>query len=81
MSAAKTHPAYSGALYTPHDTNEINPPTRGVLLAEDGPLAVVLENDLSSFVIPKLAAGIIHPLCCKKILDTGTTATSVAIFR
>lgn len=79
--SASSDPAYSGQLWTPNDDNIINPPCRGILIAADGPVAVLLENDTNSFVIPNLVGGIIHPLKCKKILDTGTTATSVAIFR
>lgn len=79
-SVAKVVPATKGRLFTPSDSAVINPPCRGILIDTEGPVAVVLEDDTNSFVIPKLAAGIIHPLCCKQILDTGTTVTSVALF-
>lgn len=81
--SAQTIPAKYVRLVTPTDaTNFLEGPCRGILLAADGPVAVRMENQkaAAAVVIPLLVAGVIHPISCWGIEDTGTTATSVAVF-
>jgi hypothetical protein len=75
----KTDPAVQGIAFTPHDTNLINPATRGLLIATAGPVAVQFVAG-TTVVIPLLVAGIIHPLSVVRVMDTGTTETSVILF-
>lgn len=75
----KVNPAVNGEVYTPHDTNLINPATRGLLVEETGPVAVQFIAG-TTVVIPALAGGIIHPLEVVRVMNTGTTATAVVIF-
>jgi hypothetical protein len=76
---SKTNPAVNGVVYIPHDTNLINPATRGLLIEADGPVAVQFVAD-TTVVIPALAGGIIHPLEVVRVMDTGTVATAVVLF-
>ena len=50
--------------------------TRGILLAESGDIAIVDHTD-QTVVLPALAAGVVHPISCKEIKSTGTTATGI----
>lgn len=77
--SAKTSPAVRGLVITPSDTDFINPPTRGLLIEENGPVAVQFVAG-TTVVIPALAGGIIHPLEVVRVMDTGTTATEVVLF-
>lgn len=65
---------------TPDDDTDIAP-TRAILIETSGPVAVIGENDVVSVTIPYLVAGIWHPMAVKRILDTGTTETTVYVLR
>lgn len=80
MSTGKVIPAVKCQSYTPNDNTVFSTPTRGILIQDTGPVAVLLEDDSAPVTIPALAGGIIHPLACKKVLDAGTTATTVILF-
>jgi len=61
---------------TPHDTNDLSPPTRGLYVGVSGDIKVIsLDGNDVTFV--GIAAGIIHPISCTRVYDTGTTATDV----
>jgi len=73
-----TPPAAAEAI-TPADATYITP-TRGVYVGVSGDLKVImLDGTAVTFV--GLAAGVIHPIVCVLIYDTGTTATSIVALR
>lgn len=69
-------PARNAAEITPHDTNDLALVTRGIYVGVAGNLKVETANgDVVTFV--DLAAGMIHPIMCKQVYATGTTATDI----
>jgi hypothetical protein len=68
------------ASVTPDDDAVIEV-TRAILLEADGPVCVLGEGDSAPVTIPALAGGVWHPMRVTKILNTGTTATTVLVGR
>ena len=69
-------PARNAFAVTPHDTNDLANVTRGIYVGASGDLKVETANgNVVTFV--GLAAGMIHPISCKQVYATGTTATSI----
>lgn len=75
-------PASSVSLVTPNDDTDLATNSRGISFAEAGDLAVLLVADSEPVVIPEgsLAAGSIHPLRVRRVLNTGTTATGIVSY-
>lgn len=71
-------PAVSIFLITPNNSVDLSTPTRGLSIAAEGDLRVLTIND-ETVTVPEgaLAAGIIHPICVKRVYSTGTTATGI----
>lgn len=65
---------------TPNDTTDFYP-SRAIYIETTGPVALIPEGGDASITIPGLVGGVWHPICCTRILDTGTTATTVYIGR
>lgn len=63
-------------LQTPADGTTFEA-TRAIMIETTGPVAVLMKDDTSSVVIAGLLGGVWHPLQITKVLDTGTTATTV----
>jgi hypothetical protein len=63
-------------LRTPHDTTDFES-TRAIMIETTGPVAFIPEGQTTSVVVAGLSGGIWHPLRVTRILDTGTTATTV----
>lgn len=80
QQVGKMNPLTRFEAYTPHNDTIIEV-TRAVYLEESGPMAVLGQGDTAPVTIPALAAGVWHPMAVVKILDTGTTATTVYIGR
>lgn len=53
--------------------------TRGIFVGVSGDVAVIFcdDKDADSVTMLTLAAGVWHPLQVRRILSTGTTATSI----
>ena len=51
-------------------------PIRGLYVGVSGDVAIVdmMDNDIT---LEGLAAGVIHPIACKQVKATGTTATGI----
>lgn len=76
MAFTPVNPAQGGAAVTPHDTNNLAIPTRGLYVGVSGNVKVdMIDGSTLTFV--GLAAGIIHPLAVRRVYSTGTTATSI----
>lgn len=60
---------------------DANGVTRGVYVGVTGNLAVVFADqpDSAAVTLVGLAAGIWHPMQIQKVMQTGTTATSVVL--
>lgn len=72
-------PVASAAAITPHDSNRITP-TRGLYIGVSGDVKVIML-DGSTVTFTGLAAGVIHPICCVLVYNTGTTATNIVALR
>ena len=51
--------------------------TRGILLDEDGAVAIKLAGDSNAITLGSLAKGVVHPLAVKQLMSTGTVNTKV----
>jgi hypothetical protein len=61
---------------TPHDTNNLAAPTRGIYVGVSGDLKVD-SHDGNAITFVGISAGIIHPISCTRVYNTGTTATNI----
>jgi hypothetical protein len=73
----RTEPARKGAAVTPSDTVDLTNLTRGVYVGAGGDLAVIFANDTASTTLVAVPTGVVLPIAVRRILSTGTTATSV----
>ena len=64
---------------TPSDSADIQL-TRGILIGVTGTLAVITASN-ETITITGLAVGVIHPLCVRRVLATGTSATVISAYR
>ncbi len=71
-----TASAASGAAVTPSDTAAL-PMTRAVYVGGTGNLAVQLWRDTNPVLLVSVQAGTLLPIRIRKVLETGTTATSI----
>lgn len=62
---------------TPHDTNDLANVARALWVGGAGNVAVLLSEDSSAVTFVGVAAGTLLPLRAKRVLSTGTTATSI----
>lgn len=71
-----TSSATHAAVVTPSDSTTLGSNCRGFTLGTAGDVKVTtLDGD--AVVFTALAAGFIHPIACKRIWSTGTTATGI----
>lgn len=71
-----TSPAENAFAITPDDEEELVAVTRGIYVGVSGDLVVITAND-DEVTFVGLAAGIIHPLRVKAVLETGTDAEDI----
>ena len=78
----QTAPILGGVIsVTKSDATEYDPPLRGLYVGVSGDVAVTFTDDTTVTYVG-LVAGVIHPITnIKKILSTGTTATSIVAHR
>lgn len=74
---AKTKPITKVVAVTKSDATVYNPPLRAVYVGGSGDLAVIAADDTSAVTLVSLMAGIWHPIECKQIMSTNTTATDI----
>lgn len=70
-------PITSAFEITPDDDSDLADVATGLYVGTSGDVAVILANDTQEVVLPNLAAGVWHPMCVKRVLDTGTDATDI----
>ena len=69
-------PVEEGFNVTPNDSTDFEQFTRGIYVGVTGNLAIhTVRGSILTFV--GLASGIIHPIRVRRVLATGTTATSI----
>jgi hypothetical protein len=71
-----TAPARDGFAITPNDAADITAVTRAVYVGGPGNLAIVLQSG-ATVTLSNVASGSLLPLRIKRLLATGTTATSI----
>lgn len=76
MQQNPTDPALELAVVTPHDTNDIFP-ARGLYVGVGGNVAVIAGGDTAAVTLVGVNAGTILPIRVRRVLATGTTATSI----
>lgn len=77
-AAIETIPARAGKMVTPSDSDELNPPTRTLIVGGSGDLAVEFVTG-GQVTIPASVVGAMPelPIAVRKVLATGTTATDI----
>jgi hypothetical protein len=69
-------PASGAVEVTPSDGSDLAVFTRGIYVGASGDVVVTtVGGNVVTFV--GLAAGMIHPICARRIWSTGTTATDI----
>jgi hypothetical protein len=64
----------------PNNSSNLPTACRGLYVGVTGNVKVLLIDDPSGgegTVFANLVAGVVHPLACRKVFATGTTATSI----
>lgn len=69
-------PAISAFDITPSDDADLEKTTRGLYVGVSGDVKVDM-SDGETVTFVGLSAGVAHPICAKKIYDTGTSATDI----
>lgn len=73
QSTASASNAFS---VTPNDGTDLATPTRGIYVGASGDLKVDMRG-VGTVTFVGLAAGMIHPICARRVYATGTTATGI----
>ena len=73
-------PAVRAVTITPNDSVELSSPLRGYTVGGGGDIVVVFVDDTESVVLPARIAGVDYGGRIKKILASGTTATTILGF-
>ena len=76
MSRDLSSPAANALTVTPSDSAEI-PLCRALWIGVGGNVTVVCEDGAASVLFAGAGAGQVIPVRCRKVLSTGTTATSI----
>ena len=76
--AAATSPAYSAAVLSEHDTNELSYMTRAVYVAVTGDVVVTMSDNVDC-TFSAVPAGTILPIRIRR-LKTASTATVVGMW-
>lgn len=75
-SGSPTGPARKLRAITPHDANELEFATNGIVCAGSGVVSVVALDDTAAVQVP-VTAGQIYPIRARIIRATDTTATGI----
>ena len=70
-------PAERGEAIAPSDTADLPNASRGLFVGAGGTVVGILAGDTAPLTFPNLASGSTYPLRFKRVLATGTTATSL----
>ena len=76
-SAGISAPGLSFAAVTPSDTVDLPVTARGLFVGTAGNVAVIGAGDSLPVTFKNVANGTVLPLCVKRVLATGTTATDI----
>ena len=70
--------AIDAVAVTPNDSTDLpDGVSEGLYVGMAGDIALILEDMSTSIIFKDLAAGVVHPLKVKRVLDTGTDATDI----
>lgn len=72
-----TSSAGSAAAVTPNDSTDLSAVTRGLYVGVGGNIRVILDKDDASVNFIGVVAGSVLPLRIKRVLSSGTSASSL----
>jgi hypothetical protein len=81
IAADLSSPASRGVEITPSDTTDLPALARGLWIGGAGAVRVILADDPSPVTFSGVAAGTLLPVIVRRVLATGTTATSIVGLR
>lgn len=74
-------PALTLALVVPADGADLAKATKGLSFGVAGDLKVTTAGGATVTILSgSLAAGVIHPICVRRVWATGTTATGIVAY-
>lgn len=76
-SAGLTSPAFSAAAVTPNDSVDLAMTARGLFAGGGGDIVAILKGDAAAVTFKNVSSGAILPVAVRRVLATGTTATSI----
>ena len=76
FSTGLSSPPTHAFAITASNTAGLSYTTRGIYVGVSGDLAVVMAGG-ETVTFPSVAAGVLHPLRCSKVLETGTDASGI----
>jgi len=69
--STRRDPYQNASICTPSDSTSIE--TRAIWVGTVGDVAVQLTGDTAAVTLSAVPAGTLLPICCQKVLETGTT--------
>lgn len=75
--SASTQPSRRFAAITPHNSTDLDEPTRAVYVGGAGNIAAVMPDGGSAVVFTAVPAGTVLPIQVRRINSTSTTATDL----
>lgn len=76
MQRYSADPAVGGFAITTSDSTDLPARTRGLIVTAAGDVKVTFY-DGTTVTLPALVAGVIHPVCVRRVWSTSTTATGI----
>lgn len=73
----QTLPASKAVALTPNDDTDLAATVRAVYVGGVGNLAVILKDDTTAVIFAGVPIGTLLPILVRRVLATGTTATSL----
>jgi hypothetical protein len=76
-TAGLDSPAFDAAAVTPHDTNDLAFTARALYVGTAGDVVAILKADAASVTFRNVPSGTVLPVCARRVLATGTTASNI----
>lgn len=76
-AAGLDSPAFDAAAVAPHDANDLAFTARALYVGTGGDVVAILKGDAASVTFKNVPAGTVLPVCARRVLATGTTASNI----